>query len=369
MSNPPTDMDVAVVGCGYWGPNLIRNLHTLNRCRRIVACDTSPRQLERVQSLYPHVFATDRYESVLADERICAVVICTPVKTHHDLARAALLAGKHVLIEKPMAASFEQCEGLSNLAEERGRVLMVGHTFEYSPAVNKVREIIGSGELGSLVYLSFNWLNLGPYRPDINVVWDLAPHQVSILIHLLGRHPVAVNAHGRAHYRESIADVASAALRFDTGEVAFLNVSWVDPCKTRRVTVVGTRKMLVLDDVEINEKVKIYDKGIDFPPHYDTFADFHFSYRYGDIHIPRIEDQEPLKLECHHFLECIEQGSRPRSDGRSGGRVVALLEAICESMGHNGAQVRIRREVKARRPATRERPRARLSSRATGQVP
>jgi predicted dehydrogenase len=176
-----------------------------------------------------------------------------------------------------------------------------------------------------------------------------------------------VNAHGRAHYRKTIADVASAALRFETEEVAFLNVSWVDPCKTRRVTVVGTRKMLVLDDVEINEKVKIYDKGIDFPPHYDTFADFHFSYRYGDIHIPRIEDQEPLKLECLHFLDCIEEGTKPRSDGRSGGRVVALLEAICESMERNGAQVRMRREVKARRPAAR--PRLGLPSRATGQVP
>jgi len=362
-------MDIAVVGCGYWGPNLIRNLHTLNRFRNIVACDTSPRQLERIQSLYPHVLATDRYDSVLANEDVRAVVICTPVKTHHELARAALLAGKHVFIEKPMAATSQECEGLSSLAEKRGQVLMVGHTFEYSPAVNKAREIIHSGELGSLVYLSFSWLNLGPYRPDINVVWDLAPHQLSILIHLLGRHPAAVNAHGRAHYRKSIEDVATAALHFDTGEVAFLQVSWVDPCKTRRVTVVGTRKMLVFDDVEINEKVKIYDKGIDVPPHYETFADFHFSYRYGDINIPRIEDQEPLKLECQHFLECIEGGLRPRSDGRSGGRVVALLEAICESMERNGARVKIRRAAPAHPPATRENPKVRQPASHAGRVP
>ncbi len=346
-------MDIAVVGCGYWGPNLIRNLHSLNRFRNIVACDTSGRQLERIHSLFPHVRATEHYESILDMKDVRAVVICTPVKTHYDLARAALLAGKHVLIEKPMAASFGECESLCALAEERGLVLMVGHTFEYSPAVNKVREIIRSGELGSLVYLSFNWLNLGPYRPDINVVWDLAPHQVSILLYLLDKHPTEVNAHGRAHYQPGIEDVAVAACRFASGEVAFLQVSWVDPCKARRVTVVGTRKMLVFDDVEINEKVKIYDKGIDVPPHYDTFADFHFSYRYGDIHIPRIEDHEPLKLECQHFVECIQGGSRPQSDGRSGGRVVALLEAICESMQRNGARVRLQERV-PQPPAARE---------------
>jgi len=340
-------MDIAVVGCGYWGPNHIRNLHALNRFRNILACDTSDRQIERIRSLYPYVLATDRYELVLEKEDVRAVVICTPVKTHYDLARAALLAGKHVLIEKPMAATSEECESLCTLAEERGLVLMVGHTFEYSPAVSKVREIIRSGELGSLVYLSFSWLNLGPYRPDINVVWDLAPHQVSILLHVLDKNPTEVKAEGRAHYRPGIEDVAFAALRFDTGEVAFLQVSWVDPCKARRVTVVGTRKMLVFDDVEINEKIKIYDKGIDIPPHYETFADFHFSYRYGDIHIPRIEDQEPLKLECQHFVECIEGGSRPRSDGRSGRRVVALLEAICASMQRNGTRVRLRREERA----------------------
>lgn len=334
---------VAVVGCGYWGPNLVRNFNSLQQCGNLICCDTDISKLNRVKALYPHVSTTTSIEALLRRDDIRAVAIATPVRTHYELAKACLLAGKDVLIEKPLAASSDECRSLISLAEARQRILMVGHTFEYAPAVNKVREVIRSRELGEILYLSFTRVNLGLFQPDINVMWDLAAHDISILIYLLEKQPLAVNAVGRAHFRDHIHDVATASLHFDNGEIAFLHTSWLDPCKIRRLTVVGTSKMLVYDDVEVYEKVRIYDKRVEAPRPYDTFADFHFSYRYGDILIPRIEDQEPLKLECQHFLECVETRAAPRTDGHSGARVVNILEAISESITRSGALVELPR--------------------------
>ena len=334
-------MKIAVVGCGYWGPNWVRNFTSLLERGEIVCCDTDTAMLARIKSLYPHVATTTRIDDVVNDPDIHAVTIATPVTTHFELVKQCLLARKHVLVEKPMASSSAECVELTRLAEAVDRTLMVGHTFEYSVAVNRAKEIIASGELGDIMYLSFQRLNLGPYRSDVNVVWDLAAHDISILLYFLDALPVGVNAQGQAFLMKDNEDVITATLRFGNGVVAFISDSWLNPHKVRQATVVGTRKMLVYDDVSVHEKIKIFDKGIDTPSQYDTFADFHFSYRYGDIYTPRIEEQEPLKLECMHFLDCIRNGQTPRSDGASATRVVRILEAISQSISQRGQFVPI----------------------------
>ena len=216
---------------------------------------------------------------------------------------------------------------------------MVGHTFEYAAAVNKAKELVKNEELGDILYVSSSRLNLGLFQSDINVIWDLVPHDISILLYILEKEPSKVNAQGKAHYFENIEDVATATLHFDNGEIAFIHASWLDPYKVRKMTIVGSKKMLVYDDTHPNEKIKIFDKGIDAPPHYDTYGEFQFSYRYGDIYSPRIDDHEPVKIECEHFLECIRDGKTPKSDGNSGLRVVKILEAISASMKTGGALI------------------------------
>jgi predicted dehydrogenase len=304
-------------------------------------CDLDQEKVERMRSLFPDIRVTDNYKEVLETPEIDAVAIATPVYAHHKLAKECLQAKKHVLVEKPLAASREHCLDLIRAAKEMDKVLMVGHTFEYTAAVNKIKDIIEDGQLGEVLYLSSLRLNLGLFQPDINVIWDLAPHDISIILYLLGKEPVTVNGQGKAHFIDNIEDVATATLHFDNGEIAFLHQSWLDPCKIRKMTVVGTKKMLVYDDVEPNEKIKIFDKGVKAPPHYDTFAEFHLAYHYGDVFSPRIEEREPLKVECEHFLECIREKKTPRSDGNSGLRVVAIIEAICKSIRSSGAAIQI----------------------------
>lgn len=334
-------MKFAVIGCGYWGPNLVRNFSMLRDCDGLTCCDADAGRLHRMKKLYPNVSTTTRLEDVLEDVDVDAVTIATPVSTHYSIARRCLEAGKHVLVEKPMASTSAECIQLVHLARRKGLVLMVGHTFEYSVAINKIKEIIDSGELGDIHYLSFQRLNLGPYRSDVNVVWDLAAHDVSILQYLLDSAPLGVNAQGQAFLKKGNEDVATTTLRFASGVVAFINDSWLDPHKVRRGTVVGSRKMLVYDDISTQEKIKIFDKGIDPPAQYNTFGEFHFSYRYGDILTPKIDDQEPLQVQCNHFVECIRDNCAPRSDGWSGTRVVSVLEAITESMKQQGAYVAV----------------------------
>jgi predicted dehydrogenase len=249
--------------------------------------------------------------------------------------------GKHVFIEKPLTHSSETALELIHLAEEKKRVLMVGHTFEYTAAVNKIKSIIESGELGKVLYISSVRVNLGLFQPDINVVWDLAPHDVSIILYLMGETPVSVNSQGKAHLRPGIEDVATTTLNFKNGLIAFIHSSWLDPNKIRKTTIVGSRKMLVYDDIEPQEKIKIYDKGIEVPPYYDTYADFQFSYRYGDIYSPRIEDYEPLKKLCEHFIDCIKRDRTPLTDGYSGLQVVSILEAASKSLKLSGRAVQV----------------------------
>ena len=332
-------MKIAVIGCGYWGPNLVRNYVQSNKVQELFCCDLDPKRLARMKNLYPSVTTLTDYKGLFDIPDLDGVAIATPVRTHHPIAKDFLSRDKHVYVEKPFTHSYETALELVNLAEERKRVLMVGHTFEYTAAVNKIKEIVESGELGKILYISCTRVNLGLFQPDINVVWDLAPHDVSIILYIIGETPVSVNSQGKAHFKAGIEDVATTTLNFKNGVIAFIHSSWLDPNKIRRTTIVGSRKMLVYDDIENQEKIKIYDKGVEVPPYYDTFADFQFSYRYGDIHSPRIEDYEPLKKQCEHFLDCVRDARVPHTDGYNGLRVVSILEAASKSLKLAGKAV------------------------------
>jgi predicted dehydrogenase len=342
-------MKIAVIGCGYWGPNLIRNFYQSNNVRELICCDLDQKRLDHLKGLYPSIKTQTDYRKLLDMADLAAVVVATPVKTHYPLAKEFLLRRKAVLLEKPMAHSYEAALELVKLAEAQNCILMVDHTFEYSAAVKKIKTLVDQGDLGEILYVSSTRVNLGLFQPDINVVWDLAPHDISIILHVLDKVPVSVNCQGKAHYRSGIEDVAQTSLNFENGKIAFIHNSWLDPNKIRRTTFVGSKKMLVYDDIETQEKIKIYDKGVDVPPHYDSFADFHFSYRYGDIHSPRIDDYEPLKKECDHFLQCIRGEEYPWTDGYNGMRVVSILEAAGKSLKLSGMAVPVEtyeREVK-----------------------
>ncbi len=334
-------MKIAVVGCGYWGPNLVRNFVQSNKVRDLICCDLDSKRLARMKNLYPSVAVLTDYRELLEIPDLDGVAIATPVKTHYPIAKDFLSRDKHVYVEKPLTHSYETALELVKLAEEKKRALMVGHTFEYTAAVNKIKEIVECGELGKILYISCTRVNLGLFQPDINVVWDLAPHDVSIILYIMGETPVSVNSQGKAHFKTDIEDVATTTLNFKNGVIAFIHNSWLDPNKIRRTTIVGTRKMLLYDDIENQEKIKIYDKGIQVPPYYDTFADFQFAYRYGDIYSPRIEDYEPLRKQCDHFIECIREGKTPHSDGYNGLRVVSILEAASKSLKLSGKAVPI----------------------------
>lgn len=332
---------VGVLGAGYWGPKLIRNFQEIPSADMAMVCDLRQDRLDHIRELYPTVRVTTDYKDLLRSD-VEAVAIATPIPTHHRLAREVLLAGKHVLVEKPLTANSEEAEDLVNLAEQRGLSLMVGHTFEYNPAVEYLRNLIANGELGRIYYINATRVNLGIFQSDINVVWDLAPHDVSILLFILGMLPVNVSARGAAYVRSKIHDVAYLTLHFPNEIMADIRVSWLDPCKIRRITVVGSKKMVVYDDVEPTEKIRIYDKGVDVPPYSDTLEEFHLSYRYGDITTPAIPNVEPLRVECEHFLHCIRTGERPRSDGRDGLEVVRILEAATRSLLNGGMRERVR---------------------------
>jgi predicted dehydrogenase len=335
-------MKIAVIGCGYWGPNLIRNFSQLNKVEELYCCDLDSKRLDRVTNLFPSVKGVRDYKELMKMPDLNGVVIATPVKSHYPLARSFLENGKHVLVEKPMTHSQETSLDLIKIAEEKNRILMVGHTFEYTAAVNKIKEIVESGELGKILYVSCTRVNLGLFQNDINVVWDLAPHDISIILYVLGEFPGSVNCQGKAHFKSGLEDVATTTLNFKNGLIAFIHNSWLDPKKIRKITIVGTRKMLVYDDIEVQEKIKIYDKGLEIPPYYDTFAEFHFSYRYGDTYSPRIDEHEPLRKQCDTFLECIDKEINPPSDGNNGLRVVTILEASSKSLKREGKAVSLR---------------------------
>jgi predicted dehydrogenase len=330
---------VGVVGCGYWGPNLARNFRANAGCELKLVCDRDQDRLTRMKSLYPEVEAHQEYEYLLNGAGVDAVAIATPVHLHHTLAKQALLAGKHAFIEKPMASTSAECLDLIQLAEERGLTLMTGHTFIYSQPVTMMKDIIDSGEIGDILYIASRRLNLGLFQKDINVAWDLAPHDLSIILYLMGRSPSSVNCQGQAHVHPNIEDVTNMSLDFDGEGFATVHSSWLDPKKVREMTVVGTKKMIHYDDNEPLEKLKIYDKRVEVPPHYDTFAEFQYSYHYGDMCCPYIKHSEPLGVETSHFLDCIRTGETPRTSGHDGLEMIRILEASSASLAQGGAKI------------------------------
>jgi predicted dehydrogenase len=331
---------IGVIGAGYWGPNLIRNFMLMNDVEVACVADLDTDRLAHMKKLYNVNVTTDHHE-LIADPAIDVVAIATPVHTHHRLAAEALQANKHVFVEKPLAASSAQCEELIELALRRRRKLMVGHTFVYTAAVQKMRAVIANGELGELYYINSQRLNLGLFQKDINVVWDLAPHDISILLYLLGRDPISVAAVGMSHVNPFIEDVATITLSFEGSVIAFIQSSWLDPDKIRRMTLVGSRKMLVYDDIEPTSKIRIYDKSVEKPRYYDNFAEFAYSYKYGDITIPQLKGGEPVRNELEHFVDCIQNDTPCLSDGHAGLKVVRILEASMESLRQGGRQIPI----------------------------
>jgi predicted dehydrogenase len=332
---------IAIVGCGHWGPNLLRNFISLSDCKVRKICDVDSERLSHLKSLYPSVETTQDFNQVTKDPKIDAIVIATPVRFHFEMTKASLKAGKHTFVEKPMASSAAECEELIEMAENKNLTLMIGHTFVYSAPVQKIKEIIDSGDLGQVQYICSQRLNLGLFQKDINVAWDLATHDISIILYIMKERPVSVNCQGKAHVNDNIEDVTNMTLNFADGGLAIILSSWLDPNKVRKITVVGNKKMLVYDDLETIEKIKIYDKRVEIPPHYDTFAEFQYAYHYGDIHSPYIKMVEPLKVESQHFLDCIKNDTKPSSSGYDGLQVVQVLEASSKSLKQGGAEVRI----------------------------
>jgi predicted dehydrogenase len=335
MRNKP---NIGVVGCGYWGPNLIRNYYSLAECRLKAVCDTDKDRLAKVSSIYPKVKTYTSYEAFLTDADLDAVAVAVPVQFHFDLARRSLLAGKHTFIEKPMATSVEECKTLIDLAEQKNLTLMVGHTFLYSPVVRKIKEIVDSGEIGKIQYISSRRLNLGLYQSDINVVWDLAPHDLSIILYLMNRRPTEVNCRGKKTSHSNIPDVSNMTLVFAEEGFATVHNSWLDPRKIRDMAIVGDRKMIVYDDLLDHQKVKIYDMRIN-PQSLPNES--RVSYHYGDMWAPYITPAEPLRIECSHFIECIVTGKRPLTSGEEGLELVKILTLASESLENNGNHVRI----------------------------
>ena len=331
---------VGCVGLGYWGPNILRAFLALKGCRVKWACDTDQAKLNRIATTYPQLSPTGRYEELLQDEGLDAVAIATPAAQHYGMAKAALEAGKHVFVEKPLAMERDEGRHLIQLAHARGKILMVGHLLLFHPAVRKLKEFIRTGELGQLYYIYSTRVNLGQVKREENALLSFAPHDISVILHLLDSYPIEVSAVGQDYLQEGVEDVVFFTLRFPNWVLAHCHVSWLDPHKIRKFTVVGSKKMAVFDDMESAEKIRIYDRGVEHHPGFSSFGEF-VSLRFGDITIPRVEMREPLVLECQHFLECIEKGSRPLSDGENGLRVLEVISATNRSLMEQGRPISI----------------------------
>ncbi len=328
MSEPGAPVRVGVVGLGYWGPNLARNLAAIPGCQVAWLCDADEHARTRLAPSFPAAQLTGELEELLGDDRLDAIVLATPVPTHAELAIAVAQAGKHCFVEKPLATTTADAERAVQAAEQAGRILMVGHLLEYHPAVTRLKELIVSDELGELYYIYGNRLNLGKLRADENALWSLGAHDVSVVLHLIDEEPDECFAHGASYVRPGVQDVVFCYLRFPSGIVAHLHLSWLDPHKERRMTVVGARRMATFDDMLIEGKLTIYDKGFDE----DTRSWGEYIARSGDTFSPRIPNLEPLRLECEHFIDCIRLGATPRSDAHSGLRVVRVLERLQQSL-------------------------------------
>jgi predicted dehydrogenase len=334
-------LKVGIIGCGYWGPHIVRTFMEIPEASVAAVIDRDPARLQHIRFRHPQIPHVSGDYRDLFDMGLDAVVVSTPSETHFEIVSTCLQQGLDVLVEKPLATSLEQALRLNELAQARDRIMMVGHISAYNPAVHALKSMIDSGELGEIRYIDAVRVGLGVFHPTLNVIWDLAPHDISILLHILGESPWSVSTRGIACVQESIEDVAYMTLAFPSGILAHTRMSWLDPCKTRRVTVIGSKKMVVYDDLETHEKLKIYDKSVNAVRRTDTFGDFQLAYHYGNIVSPYIHLEEPLRLECLHFMECVLEHKQPLTDGEMGLRVVEVIDAAQRSLREGGIQVLI----------------------------
>jgi len=334
-------INVGVVGVGGWGKNLARNYYQMPDANLKYVCDLDEKKLQQMAKLYPGTQTTKDFNDLISDPDLHAIIISTNAPEHYSLGKSALEAGKDVYIEKPLVLKVDEAEDLIKIADRKKQILMVGHLLKYHPVVNKLKEMIDSGELGTIHYIYAQRVNLGTVRYDENALWNFAPHDISIVLYLLGKEPTDVSARGQAYLQKSIEDVVFFTMNFNGESMAHVHVSWLDPHKIRKITVVGSKKMAVFDDLEGNEKLRVYDKGATHNTDYDTFAEY-INLRFGDITIPHINVGEPLRIACDHFLESIRNRTQPLSDGLDGLRVVKVLDAAQSSLEQNGVPVEIK---------------------------
>lgn len=337
---------IGIIGVGYWGPNLVRNFDSIQDCEIVSICDLNEDNIKNITGRYPYVKSYSDVSEMFANEELDGVVIATPTATHHGLAKQALEAGLHVFVEKPLTVTSEESLELIEIANQRNLVVFVGHIFLHSAPVMKLRELIASGELGEINYISCRRLNLGPVRSDVSSLYDLATHDISIVLHLLGQQPDTVSCQGIDHIKEEVHDVVNLTMKFPNNKMGMVHCSWLDPRKERVITVVGDKKMAVYDDLG-EEKIRVYDKGVNRHSKSGEFADFQLSYRHGDMYSPWIKQQEPLKSECSEFVRCIVEGDTPRTDGNNGLEVVEVLEAANESLMSGGTPIQIDSKIVA----------------------
>ena len=333
---------VGIIGYGYWGPNLVRNFVEVPGSQVVAVSDLRPDRLTAVSARYPTINTTTDHRDLLIDPKIDAIAIATPVSTHYEIAMQALQAGKHVLVEKPMTATSEQSMRLIEEAERRQRVLMVDHTFVYTGAVRKIRDLVEKNEIGEIYYYDSVRVNLGLFQHDVNVIWDLAVHDLSIMDYVLGVFPIAVSATGINHLPGQPENVAYVTLFFERNMIAHVHVNWLSPVKVRRTLVGGSQKMIVYDDLEPSERIKVYDKGVTFNQSSESVYQMLLGYRTGDMWAPQLDITEALRVEALHFIRCIERGERPVTDGEAGLRVVHILEAATRSMLKRGQPVKFK---------------------------
>ncbi|MCK4798695.1 MAG: Gfo/Idh/MocA family oxidoreductase [Spirochaetes bacterium] len=331
-------INTAIVGIGYWGPNLVRNFISTKNTHINKVCDINESRLDFIKSRYPSLNIELDYSAILSDKNIDAVVLATPIETHYEMAKSALLSGKHVFVEKPLTMKSEEAQELKNLSESQNLILMVGHTFLYSPPVLKVSELIKNNELGNIKYIALTRINLGRIKHDTNVLWDLAPHDFSIILEWMGKLPQKIQVMGKAATFEGNVDVAFVNLFYEKDVLINIHMSWLSPVKVRQSYIIGDKKMIVYDDMHNSEKVKLYDMGVDLKEP-DTFGEWQLTYRSGDVIVPRLDAYEPLQKECQHFIDCIVKGSKPKSDADQGIKIVKMIEAAQESLISGGIPV------------------------------
>ena len=336
-------MKVAVVGYGYWGPNLVRNFSWLEGVDVKYVCDLDQGRLDKVSNLFPNVsITTTDYQQILDDPEVEAVAIATPVNSHYSLSEAALQAGKHLLIEKPMTDTVESAKRLVELAKEKDRVLMVDHTFLYTGAVRKIKELVDEGKIGEVYYFDSVRVNLGLFQNDVNVIWDLAPHDLSIMTYVIDKKPVSVSAVGVSHVKDGLENIAYLTVFYEDTTFAHFHMNWLSPIKVRQIMIGGSKKMIVYNDMENTEKIKVYDSGVETKPgSKDELYQTLVQYRTGDMYAPKLDQTEALRTECRHFVDCIEKGSRPISDGEFGVQIVKMLAAAQASIEQQGKNIRL----------------------------